>query len=267
MTNMIHPAAIVDPSAQLGKNVTIGAYAIVSENVVIGDDCRIDPHAVIYPYVTMGARCRVHASAIIGGEPQDLSFSHCVSYVRIGDDCTFREGVTIHRGTEEYSETVIGNHCYLMAHSHVAHNCILGNRVILANGVLLGGYVVMGDGIFAGGAAAIHQFVHIGRLAMLGGLGAISQDVPPFCTTVTGERNGLAGLNTVGLRRAGLSSADRLDIKRTFKQLFTQNESPKKVAEMLLESKPSALVAEMADFILQSKRGLCSVITNERNNN
>ena len=253
----IHPSAIVDSKAQLGSNVEIGPGAVIQSNAVIGDGCVIGPRAVICTYTTLGAECRVHSGAVIGDTPQDLAFKKVQSFVRIGDRCTFREGVTIHRGTKEGTETVVGNDCYLMVNSHLAHNVKLGNRVIFANGVLLGGYVEVGDGAFISGNAVVHQFCHIGRLVMIGGVCGISKDVPPFCMTRSGSINTIVGLNIVGLRRNGFTPDQRKTVRECMNILYMRGLNVSQAVEQLKQKADDAVVAEILTFIESSNRGLC----------
>ncbi|HMO03135.1 MAG TPA: acyl-ACP--UDP-N-acetylglucosamine O-acyltransferase [Kiritimatiellia bacterium] len=253
----IHPSAIVDPAAKLGAGVEIGPGAVVEAGAVLGDGCVLGPHAVVRPFATLGPGCRVHAGAVIGDTPQDLAFKELASHVRIGARCTFREGVTVHRGTKEGTETVIGDDCYLMANSHVAHNCRLGNRVILANGSLLGGYVEIGDGAFVSGNAVIHQFCRIGRLAMIGGLSGISKDVPPFCMTHSVDMNTVVGLNIVGLKRNGFTPEQRKAVKACFALVFREGLNTAQARERLAARAGDAIAAEWLAFITGSRRGLC----------
>ncbi|TAN38851.1 MAG: acyl-ACP--UDP-N-acetylglucosamine O-acyltransferase [Verrucomicrobia bacterium] len=253
----IHPTAVVESGAELGAGTSVGPGAFIEAGAKIGADCVIGPHVVIFKYVTLGPRCRVHANAVLGDLPQDLAFKNSdESFVRIGADCVIREGVTIHRGTKPGTATVVGEHCFLMANSHLGHNVQLGNRVILVNGVLLAGYVEVGDGAFFGGGAGIHQFVRIGRLAMLQGMSAISQDVPPFCTTHGTTLNSVAGLNIVGLRRAGLTPEQRLEIKHAFKLLYCSGLNYRAAVARIRAELPPGPAHEMADFVTASKRGI-----------
>lgn len=255
-TALIHPAAIVDADARIGANVEIGPYAVVGPDCELGDGCRLDAHAVVCAHTRLGPGCRLHSGSVIGDTPQDLAFSGVFSRTEIGARCTFREGVTVHRGTAEGTVTRLGDDCYLMATSHVAHNCVLGNRVILANGVLLGGYVEIGDGAFLSGHCAVHQFCRVGRLAMMGGGAQISKDLPPFCTARSGSENDAHGLNIVGLRRAGITPEQRAALKRAYHRYYRSGEPRVDVLKELATAPPGSPVAEWAAFIAASKRGV-----------
>ncbi|MFH1477894.1 MAG: acyl-ACP--UDP-N-acetylglucosamine O-acyltransferase [Verrucomicrobiota bacterium] len=254
----IHPTAIVNSKVELGLNVTIGPFCVIDADVKIGDNVHIGPHVVILPYTTLGAGCTIHAHAVLGDLPQDMAFkTDVVSYVRIGADCTIREGVTIHRGTKPETETTVGAGCYLMANSHLAHNVRLGRQVILANGALLAGYVEVGDRAFISGNAVVHQFCRVGQLAMMSGNSAISKDLPPFCTARSSRVNMIAGLNVVGLRRAGYGAPDRLAIKRAFRTLYQSGLNVSQAIAQIRAESPSGVVMEFCEFVEQSKRGIC----------
>lgn len=254
MNLSIHPTAVIAPGARLGAGVQVGAYAVIEEDTEIGDGCTIAAHAVVKRYTRMGPRNQVGEHAVIGGEPQDFKFKGWPSYVVIGEGNVFREGVTIHRGSTEGAATRIGDGCFLMAASHVGHDCQLGNQVIMANGALVAGFVTVGDRAFISGNVAIHQFTRIGRLAMLGGLARVTQDALPFVIT-EGSPARARGLNLVGLRRAGVSEADIRELKRAYRVLFL---SKLRLEEALaqLSQAPSPLVAELTQFIRESKRGI-----------
>ena len=254
---MIHPNAIVEPGAQLGADVRIGPLAYVAATAVLGDGCILAPHAVVLDHTTLGARCTVHSCAVIGDLPQDLSFGGEPSYVVAGDDCTFREGVTIHRGTKPGTTTRIGHHVFMMANSHAAHNCEVGDHVIMANGTLLGGYVTVGERSFIGGGAAVHQFCHIGRLAMVGAMGTITKDLPPFCTSLSSANSRVGGLNLVGLRRAGLDAAQRAQIKQAFATLYRSGLNTSQAQDRLRAETGNPFAAEFAEFLAQATRGIC----------
>jgi UDP-N-acetylglucosamine acyltransferase len=253
----IHPTAIVEDGAVLGADVELGPYAYVASGARVGDGCRIGPHTTIYGYTTLGAGCRVHAGAVLGDLPQDFGFEDGESFVRIGDRCMIREGVTIHRGSKPGTETVIGNGCMLMAFSHFAHNVELSDNVIVANGALLGGYVSVGARAFISGNVAVHQFVRIGRLVMLGGGAMISKDVPPFCTARPAMENGVGGINVIGMRRAGMSPDDRAATKAAFKILYLSGLNVSQAKEALAERFTSGPGREIHDFVAASERGIC----------
>lgn len=231
--------------------------AVIEEGATIGPGCVIGPHAVIYKHVTLGANCRVHAGAVLGDTPQDLAFKEAPSFVRIGEGTVIREHVTIHRGTKEGTETVVGSGCYLMANSHLAHNCRLGNQVILANGVLLAGYVEVGDRAFLSGNVIVHQYTRIGRVAMISGGAGIGKDIPPFCLAPGITRNIVAGLNVVGMRRAGLGPAERGEVKEAIRVLYRSGLNVKQALEKLREAFAAGPGREIADFVASSKRGIC----------
>ena len=254
---MIHPTAILSPGAQLGTDVQVGPYAYVASTARIGDGCVLAPHALVLDHTTLGARCKVHSCAVIGDLPQDLSFKNEPSYVVVGDDCTFRESVTVHRGTKPGTTTRIGNHVFMMANSHAAHNCEVGDHVVMANTAAFGGYVVVGERCFIGGNVGVHQFCHIGRLAMVGACSLISKDLPPFCITASSANSRVAGLNLVGLRRAGLTAEQRAHIKHAFTLVYRSGLNVTQAKERLRAETGNPFAAEFADFLAQAKRGIC----------
>jgi UDP-N-acetylglucosamine acyltransferase len=261
----IHPTAVIEPGAKLGKNVKIGAFTYIDNDVEIGEDCEIGPQVTIWRYTRIGKQCNVHAGAVLGDTPQDLAFKEAKSYVRIGDRCVLREGVTIHRGTKEGTITRVGDDCLLMAFSHLGHNVQLGNHVILANGALLAGYAEVGDRAFISGNCVVHQFARIGRLAMISGGSAIQKDVLPFCMTPSVARSRVMGLNTVGLRRAGFTSEQRLMLKKAFKRLYRSQLNISEAVQQLEQEFDSPLVQEWCEFIRTSSRGLCKGTTAKEN--
>jgi UDP-N-acetylglucosamine acyltransferase len=253
----IHPSAIIEPGAQIGENVEIGPFCYVCNNVEIGDDCKLAAHAIVLPHTKIGRGCAIHSNAVLGDLPQDVSFRDEISYVVIGDRCQIREGVTIHRGTKAGTVTQVGNNCMLMANSHLAHNVQLGNDVIVANGALLAGYVQVGDRAFISGNCLVHQFARVGRLVMMSGGSATQRDIPPFCMTRNQSTDSVMGLNSIGLRRAGIGSEDRLALKRAFKVLYKSGLLVPEAVMRLEEDFHNPLVQEICDFIKSSQRGIC----------
>jgi len=258
---LIHPTAIIDPAAKLGRDVTIGPYAVIEGAAQIGDRCSIQAHAVIGEYVEMGEENLIGYGTVIGSEPQDLSFRPTIrSHVKIGNGNKLREYVTIHRGSVQDSATVISDGCYLMGGTHLAHNVQIGNHAIIANNSLLGGYVQVGDRVFIGGGCVFHQFIRIGRLAICQGGSAFSKDVPPFVTAA--ERNGVAGLNAIGLRRAGLNAAQRAEIKTAFDLLFRAGLNVSQAIARAGEQSWGEEGREFWDFVAAAKkRGLVAPLS------
>lgn len=252
-----HPLSVIESGARVAEDVVIGPFCSIGNDVEIGAGCVLGPHVTLLPYTSLGRTCSVHAGAVLGDTPQDLAFKEAPSYVRIGDGCVLREGVTVHRGTKPETSTEVGAGCLLMANSHLAHNVKLGDGVILANGALLGGYVEVGARAFISGNVIIHQFTRIGRLAMLAGASGIGQDVPPFCMTAGVERNRIAGLNSVGLKRAGFTVEERLAIKRAFAILYREGLNTRQALERLRATFTDGPAAEFATFIEASTRGIC----------
>jgi UDP-N-acetylglucosamine acyltransferase len=255
---MIHPTAIIHPKAKVDSTVQVGPYVVIDENVQLGLGCIIGPHVYLTGVTTIGARNRFHAGCVIGDAPQDLKYQGEPTRLRIGEENVFREHFTVHRSNKVGEETVIGSHNFFMQHSHVAHNCIIGNHMILAGGALLAGHVMVQDRAFISGNCLVHQFTRVGTLAMMQGGSAISQDLPPF--TIAQGYNGISGLNSVGLRRAGFTAEQRLELKRLYHALFRGGKNlPDAIAAAQKEfsSPPAAL---MLDFLAQAKRGVCADI-------
>jgi UDP-N-acetylglucosamine acyltransferase len=256
----IHPTVVIEPGAKIGANVSIGPFCYIRHDVEIGDGCILDAHVTLLPYTSIGQNCHLHSNVVLGDTPQDVAYKDEPSYVKIGDNCTLREGVTIHRGTKPGTKTTVGNNCLLMAYSHLAHNVQLGNDVIIANGALLAGYVEVGDRAFISGNCLVHQFARIGRLVMMAGGSAAHKDIPPFCMTRSTTLNKVMGLNSVGLRRAGLTSAERLTLKRAFKILYQSNLLIPEALQRLEAEFESPLVTEICDFIKKSQRGIAGYV-------
>jgi UDP-N-acetylglucosamine acyltransferase len=253
---VIHPTAIIHPRAKLAGTVQVGPYAVIDEGVEIGADCVIGPHVYLTGLTTVGAKNRFYAGCVIGEAPQDLKYAGEPTGLRIGEDNVFREHVTVHRSNKTAEDTIIGSHNFLMANAHVAHNCHLGDSVILANGVLLGGHVTLNDRVFLSGNCVVHQFVRVGTLALMQGGSALSKDLPPYA--VSRHVNDLCGLNTVGLRRAGLTPAERLELKQLYRALFREGVNLRAAVADARTRFTSAPAKVMLDFVAASKRGVCS---------
>jgi UDP-N-acetylglucosamine acyltransferase len=255
MTN-IHPTAIVNPKAKLGENLFIDAFAIIHDEVEIGNDCIIGPHAVLYNGARVGNRVKIYQGASISNLPQDLSFRNEDTVFIIDDDTTIREFVTCHRGTKATGESKVGKNCLIMAYSHVAHDCVLGDNIILANGVQLGGHVHIEDYAIVGGMTPVHQFCKVGRHSMTGGGFKVSQDLPPFILAAHHPLK-FCGLNVVGLRRRGFAPSDIDALKKTYNYIYSNSlnvsQAIKKVEAELSTNKYVQMVLE---FIKTSKRGL-----------
>ena len=254
---MIHPTAIVDSKAELDANVEVGPYSIIRENVSVGSGTVIGPHVMIEPYVTIGKNCHIFQYAAIGAPPQSLKFKGERSDVKIGRGTIIREFVTIHRGTEFGGGlTEVGEENFLMAYTHIAHDCITGKKVIFANNATLAGHIIVGDNATIGGLVAIHQFVRIGNYAYVGGKSAVVKDIPPY-VIASGDRAKLHGLNSVGLKRYGFSQETLSLLKKAYRIIFrigiTLNEAIERV-KAEVEQVPE--VINLVDFIKSSRRGI-----------
>ena len=253
----IHPTAIVHRGAKIADGVEIGAYSVIGEHVSIGKDTRISSHVLIEGWTTIGERNQILSFSSIGTPPQDIGYKNEETYLIIGNDNVIRECATIHRATtKEDRKTEIGDGNFLMAYSHVAHDCKLGNNIIMANSVALGGHIVIGDCAILGGIVAVHQFVRIGSYAIIGGQSAVSQDIPPY-VSAAGNRAKLYGLNLVGLKRRGFSDDIINTLKKVYKIVFrsalTQEEACRRVTEEFPGS-PEAM--QLVEFMKTSKRGV-----------
>lgn len=256
-SSYIHPTAIIDPKAQIDKNVRIGPYSIVKADVHIGSGTVIGPYTTIEQYVTIGEDCEIYQYASIGAKPQDLKFQGEKSYLKIGKKTIIREFTTINRGTKSGGGiTILGENNYLMAYTHIAHDCKTGKNVILANNSTLAGHVEIFDNAIVGGLVAIHQFVKVGEFAYIGGKSAVTQDIPPY-VLVAGDRASLKGLNTVGLKRANFSKEAILQIKKAYRIFFRIGLTVKMASERVkaqLEQTPE--VENFTKFITESSKGV-----------
>ena len=222
----------------------------------MGPGCVVGPQVYLTGLTTIGAHNRFFAGCVIGEAPQDLKYRDEPTRLRIGDYNVFREHVTVHRSTKVGEETAIGSHNFLMQHSHVAHNVVFGNYAILAGGALLAGHVRVADRAFISGNCLVHQFVRIGTLALMQGGSAVSKDLPPY--TIARGGNGICGLNTIGLRRAGFTAPERLELKQLYHLLFRQGLNLRAAAAMASEKFSSAPARVLIEFVSTAKRGVCT---------
>ncbi len=254
---MIDPTAIVSPNAQIDENVSIGPYSIIKDDVRIEAGSSIGPHVVIEKYVTIGADCRIFQFAAIGAVPQSVKFNGEKTYIKIGKGTIVREFVTIHRGTGFGGGlTEIGDYNFLMAYSHIAHDCKTGQHVTLSNNTTLAGHIVIGDHATVGGLVAIHQFVRVGEHAFVGGKSAVVKDIPPY-VIAAGDRAKLHGLNSVGLKRFGFDADTIQALKKTYRIIFriglTLNEAIERV-KAEIDQVPE--VVNFIQFLQSSQRGV-----------
>jgi UDP-N-acetylglucosamine acyltransferase len=251
----VHSTAIIAPEADLGEDVQVGPFVVIEGEVRLGAGCVLRPGAHLIGPLTMGCHNTVFGGAVLGEQPQHLRYGGELTRVVIGDHNIIREHVTIHRGTAHSWETRIGHHNLLMAHSHIAHDSIIGNHCILANGALVAGHCVLEDNVYMSGNSAIHQFCRVGRLALLGGVSASTKDVPPFI--IQQRMNCVVGVNVVGMRRAGIPTANIDAVRRAFHLLYRSHMVvPAALEHMERELGQIAEVAEMIAFIRASSRGI-----------
>ena len=263
MSPKIHPSAIVSKKAELGPGVEIGPYALVGPQVRIGSGTCVAGHVVIEGRTEIGERCRIFTGTCIGFPAQTLKSELVNSSVVIGDDNIFREYVTVNSGMKDGSKTVIGHRNVLMIHSHVAHDCTLGDEIVVANNTALAGYVTVEDRVVIGGLVGVHQFVRVGKLAMIGGLSKVVMDVAPFSIN-DGHPARFCGVNAVGLRRAGIRSERMTQIKKALKLLLgTRHNLTRVIPKVEKKFGEDADVRYLLSFIKRSRRGVARASTNE----
>jgi UDP-N-acetylglucosamine acyltransferase len=256
---MIHRTAVVDSKAQIDSDAVVGPYVIIEGAVQIYSGTEIQGHAVITGSVRLGKNNRIGYGAVIGAFPQDLSFDpNAISGVEIGEGNVIREYCTIHRGTKEGSNTLIGSNNLLMVGAHLGHNTRIGNNVILANNVLLAGYVEIHDRVFIGGGSVVHQFTRMGTISLLQGISGVGKDVPPFSIAI--GKDGVSTINVVGLRRAGFSPVLRKEVKEAFELFYRSGLNSSQALEEARRRSWSNEVSLFWDFIATSKRGICPAV-------
>jgi len=254
-SDRIHPTAIISPEAELADVVVAGPYVVIEGRVRLGPGCMLRPYVHLCGPLSMGSGNLVFSGAVLGEQPQHMKYAGEPTTVEIGDDNVFRENVTVHRGTKEAWTTHIGNGNFFMAGSHVAHDCHIGNRCILANGALVGGHCTLEDNVYLSGNAAVHQFMRVGRLALLSGVSATTKDVPPFI--IQQNFNCVVGINVVGMRRAGMRPEQINGVRRAFHVLYREGHTlPVAMAKTEQQLGHIDAVMELIHFIRQSKRGI-----------
>ncbi len=252
---MIHPTALIHPRAQVDSLVEVGPFCVIDEHVTLGEGCRLEAGARVTGHTVIGRGNKFHSGCVIGDGPQDLKHKGGPTRLVIGDNNVFREHVTAHCSNKLEEDTRIGSNNYFMAGSHVGHNCAVGDFVILANGAMLGGHVTVGDRVFISGNCLVHQFVRVGTLAIMQGGSGVSQDLPPY-TIATGD-NHICGLNIVGLRRAGFTAEQRLELKKLYHFLFLGGRNLREAAAQARADFSNPASQVLIEFVLASRRGVC----------
>jgi UDP-N-acetylglucosamine acyltransferase len=254
--SLIHNSALISSQSKIGKNVSIGPYCIIEDNVIIGDNTKIDAYTIIKQFSEIGLNNHIFSHCVIGEIPQDKKFKGEKTKLIIGDNNIIREFCTINRGTIELGTTKIGNDCLLMAYVHIGHDCIVNNNIILANGVQLGGHVIIEDYAIVGGLTPVHQFCKIGEHALVGGGLRVVQDIPPFIIA-NGQPLKFSGINSLGLRRRNFKSNQRTNIKKAYKLIYNSNYNTTQALEQIknnLNIKNEVLT--IIEFINDSSRGI-----------
>jgi UDP-N-acetylglucosamine acyltransferase len=262
---MISPLAQVHPSSKIGNNVTVDAFAVIDEGVIIGDDTHIMSHAVICKGSTIGRSCRIFPGAVLGAIPQDLKFAGEETTIEIGDHTTIRECVTINRGTKDKWKTVVGEHCLIMAYTHIAHDCVIGNYVILANSIQIAGHVEIDDYAIIGGTTGVTQFVKIGAHTYTAAHAIVTKDVPPYIKTGRIPFC-YAGVNSVGLQRRGFTSEQINEILEIYRHIYIKGLNISQALEIIESKFSSAEKDVIVNFIKGSKRGIVKGVGKETDN-
>ena len=252
----VHPTAVVVDGAELGAGVELGPYSVIGEHVKVGKGSRVMAHVVLEGRTTIGQGCTIFPFACVGTQTQDLKYKGATSFVEIGDETTLREYVTVNSGTEEGQVTKVGSSCHVMAYSHIAHGCSVGNHVIMANCATLAGDVVLEDNSILGGLSAVHQFARVGYLCIVGGATRVAKDCPPFMMVV-GNPAKVRGINAVGLKRAGVSMESQRLLKRAYKMLYRENLSTSQALDgMRKELEMTDEIRRLVSFVEESRRGI-----------
>jgi UDP-N-acetylglucosamine acyltransferase len=255
---MIHPAAIIDPKADIREGVEVGPFSIIEKGVSIDEGTKIGPHVIIREGTHIGKRCQIFQFASIGEAPQFFGYKGEKTFLQMGDQNIIREFVTLHRGTiKGGGKTVIGNENFFMAYSHVAHDCQIGNGIVMANGATLAGHILIEDRAVIGGIVAIHQFCRVGTHSFIGGVSGVTLDIPPYMLA-SGSHVKLFGLNTIGLKRASFSEETLKALKKAYRIIFRSSLTLEKAIKRVEEEEFSQIpeVRHLLHFIQQSKRGI-----------
>jgi len=253
---VIHRTALIDPTARLGTDVSVGPYAILGPHVIVGDRSSVGAHALLERNVRLGPGVKVGTGSILGGDPQDLKYKGEETWVEVGEGTIIREYCTLNRGTGATGKTSVGERCFIMTYVHIAHDCHIGSDVILANGIQMAGHVTVDDRAIVSGLTPIHQFVRIGTYAFVGGGSRVNQDVPPY-TKAVGNPVHLYGLNSVGLQRAAFSPEVKLALKRAYRLLFNSDLTVSQgIARARAELPTLPEVETFLRFIEESQRGV-----------
>ncbi|HEX5103476.1 MAG TPA: acyl-ACP--UDP-N-acetylglucosamine O-acyltransferase [Pirellulaceae bacterium] len=251
----IHPTAIVDPRAEIGQDVVIGPYCIIEAGAVIGDGCRLEARAIVKSRTTLGKNNEIGEGAVLGGRAQHVQVQEPGGTLVIGDGNRIRENATIHRAWGNDSVTTVGNGCMIMINAHIGHDSRIGNHCILVNNVMIAGHVTLEDRAYLAGASAVHQFTRVGKLAMVGGMAKIKQDVPPFVLIDGSTSAEVVGLNKVGLRRSGCTAEDMFQLKAAYRVIYREGRRWSEVLEILQTDFASGPAAAFYEFLKAGKRG------------
>ena len=252
----VHPTAVIDPGAELGRDVQVGPYAVLGPGVSLGDGCRVGPHAVLERNVRVAREVTLGAGVVLGSAPQDVKYHGEETWVEIGPRTVIREYSTVHRATAASGTTRVGPDCFLMTYVHVAHDCQIGAGVTIANSTQLSGHIVIEDRATISGLCALHQFITVGTHAFVGGSSRLPQDIPPYVKAV-GNPVRLFGLNTVGLTRAGMPAATLAALKHAYRLLFNSDRPrPEAVAALAESAARGPEVARLLDFVTRAPRGV-----------
>ncbi len=252
----IHPTATIVTGATIGEGVSIGPYCVIGAHVKLGDGVRLEAHSIVDGHTTVGENCHIFPFASVGLQTQDLKYKGGICSVEIGEGTTLREYVTVHAATADGDKTVVGKNCHILAYSHIAHDCIVGDSVIISNAGTLGGHVVVEDHAVIGGCTAIHQFVRVGRMAMIGGCSKVVQDVPPFMIA-DGHPAEVRALNKVGMERNGISADVQKQLRQAYKILFLKKVNLSQAIERARKEIPKSVeLSHLLKFLESSERGI-----------